>query len=151
MKKIIMFLLAFAMIFAVSCTQEGQDGKTDFKLPELIGEPGEWDFYNSRAEHFVILMANGDFDKAYDMFDEALKQAMTAAVLKNDVWDIISAQAGAFGEIYKTENLTADGYYICFVTSKHKNIGVTLRVVFSENGSISGLFIDGYPEIEEGG
>ena len=156
MKRIFAVLLIFILIFAVYGCSEKEDKKENgenesFELPKLNGEPGDWEFYNSRAEYFVISMANGDFDSAFEMFDDVMAPLMPAASLKNDLWDNIIPQAGAFVEINKIENTMLDGYYVCFTTSEHKKTGVTLRVVFSENGSISGLFVDGYPEIEKDG
>ena len=106
-----------------------------------------WDFFNERAEVFVTAMANGNFEAAVDMFDETMKQALSVSALQNDVWNPIIQQAGEFVAIYEIENLLMDGYYICFTTSQHETSGVKLRIVFSENGLMSGLFIDGYPAI----
>jgi dienelactone hydrolase len=83
------------------------------------------------------------------MFDPTMKQAVPASVLQNNVWNLIVEHAGAFIAVHDIENLMADGYYICLITSQHETRGVTLRVVFSENGLVSGLFIDDYPTITE--
>lgn len=143
MKKIIAFLLIFVMIAGLA----GCKGNKGNEVPDA--EPGTWEFYNAYAEKFVKLMADGDFDAATDMLDAAMLQLMPATVLKDDFWDLIVGQTGKFIDIHDIENLEAEGYYICFVTSRHENTGVKLRVVFSEDGLIAGLFIDDYPEIAD--
>ena len=104
-----------------------------------------WDFYNERAESFVTALSDGDFEAAAGMFDAVMKRALPVSALKNDVWGAITKQAGDFVAVHKIDNTVYDGYYICFVTSQHQDTGVTLRIVFSQNGLVSGLFIDGYP------
>jgi len=116
-------------------------------LPPIDEENIQWEFYNERAESFVTAMATGDYKAAVDMFDATMKRALPSARLQNDVWNVVVDQAGQFVTVNKTENLFFEGYFICFVTSLHENTGVTLRIVFSQNGLVSGLFIDGYPTI----
>ena len=140
MKKIT-FLLIFILIFGFT----GCEGtKNDSTLTE-----NEWEFYNECAEKFVKFMANGDFASAEVMFDSAMKKLVPKSVLQKDIWDVITAKAGAFVDIHAIENITVDGYYICFVTSRHELIGVKLRVVFSKDGLIAGLFTEDYPMIAE--
>ena len=95
-------------------------------------------------------MADGDFDAAVSMFDETMKQALPASSLQYSVWNLIVGQAGAFIEVHDIVHSVADGYYICFITSRHESTGVMLRIVFSENGLlVSGLFIERYSAIAE--
>ena len=108
----------------------------------------KWGPYNERAEAFITAMAEGDFDAAAAMFDATMKRALPAATLENDVWGLVVNSAGEFVSFHETENKLIDGYYVCFVTSRHETSGVTLRVVLSRDGLVSGLFIDAYPIIE---
>jgi len=158
MKKIIISLLIFTIIFIISgCKENANTNTTENKndtttdgpilLENSTSEQGTWEFYNERAEAFVKNMANGYFDEAFNMCDTTVKQAMPAASLQKDVWENIVAKAGKFIDIDKIDNQTYKQYHICFVTSKHENSGVTLRVVFSENGLISGLLIDSFTTI----
>jgi len=164
MKKImIYFLVVFTLIFMISgCTEKEDNNKKNkdenattagpILLEDSTAEQGTWEFYNERAEAFVKNMANGYFDTAFDMMDETMQGLMSATSLQTDVWNVLRLQAGKYIDIHEIENLlSSDGYYVCFVTSKHENRGVTLRVVFSENGLVSGLFVDGFPDIEESG
>ena len=158
--KTTMILLAVALIalFAITaCTNKNNtdnrdnpetDAATSATPPEDNKDMDNiWTFYNERAEAFVTAMANGDFEAATAMFDPTMKRALPEAKLENDVWNVVIEQAGAFIGVHEIENSLVDGYYVCFTTSRHEIRGVTLRVVFSENGLVSGLFIDGYQTI----
>ena len=155
-----LFLISIVVVGIGGCTEIKTGNKDNFTLINaLADEPRSsidqsgindlWDFYNERAQIFVTAMANSDFETADAMFDATMKQAVPVSVLQNDVWNSIVEHAGAFVTIYEIKNMMVDGYYICFITSQHETRGVTLRVVFSENGLVSGLFIDGYPTIAE--
>lgn len=153
MKKLLTLVLALMLLINIAgCakTENGNKGNSATTNPSTTEAAlSGWGFYNQRAEVFVEAMADGDFEAAVAMFDMTMKRAISVSVLKNDIWGTIVAQAGKFISIHEIENQLYDGYYICFTTSRHENRGVTLRVVFSENGLVSGLFIDGYPMIED--
>ena len=157
MKRIIAFLLIFAVIFIFTgCNDNDNKSETEnneenkFELPELTGEPETWEFYNSRAEYFVLSMANGDFDAAFEMFSEEMKEGFPVISLKNNLWNALISEYGKFIEIYKIDNMEYEEYYLCFVTLKHEQTGVTLQLTFSENGLISGLFIKDVSVIDDG-
>ena len=93
-------------------------------------------------------LAADDFAAAVPMLDRTMARLMNEAALR-DSWEQITARAGAFVSFHKTENATADGYYICNVTSQHEASGVLLRVVFDKNGLVAGFFIMDYPAISD--
>ena len=104
------------------------------------------DFYNDRAEAFITVMANGDFDAAEDMLDEAMLAAGGATLLQ-EVWEtVVIAQAGAFVEIYEVTGDVWQGddesYFFSWVTSRHEESDFTLRIVLLQDGRITGLFLD---------
>jgi len=137
-KTIIIITLLSLSLFIISCSETN---------PPIDEADVHWEFYNERAEYFVTAMSTGDFGTARDMFDRTMKLVVSKSRLENEIWNAIIEQAGEFISIHEIENLVYDGYLICFVTSQHENTGVTLRVVFSQNGLISGLFIEGYTPI----
>jgi len=145
MKKLFITFIILILILSIGgCTENKNDSAADNNSEEQI----DWGKYNGRADEFVHAMANGDFDAAVAMFDATMAQVLPASALQSDVWDLVCANAGAFIEFYEKENQAVDGYYICFITSRHENTGVKLRVVFSENTLIAGLFIEDYPAIQ---
>jgi len=157
MKKLLLIFLLLAIILSIGgCTDdeilEISDDEDNFyneQTEESVEVIDEWAFYNERAKMFVTAMAVGDFEEAVSMFDDTMMQVLPASVLQSDVWDLVVGYVGEFISVHETENLMVDGYYISFITSHHENSGVTLRVVFSEEGLIAGLFVDAYPEIDE--
>lgn len=136
MKKLSVILLTLLLVLAIGACAATENGNQEI----------DWQFYNTRAESFVSLMARDSFEAAFSEFDETMQQALPVAELRN-LWDLIIAQAGEYTSTFEFENLYYDGYFISFVTSWHEISGVTLRVVFSEDGQVAGLFIDGYPAL----
>ena len=108
----------------------------------------QWDTYNESSEAFITALAADDFAAAVSMLNRTMARLMNEAALR-DTWEQITARAGAFVSFHKTENATADGYYICNVTSQHESSGVLLRVVFDKNGLVAGFFIMDYPVIAD--
>ena len=136
-------VLAVVAVVALATLVTGCSGAGDPVDESSI----DWGYYNERAEAFVTAMAVGDFDAAAAMFDATMKRALPVATLENEVWKLIVNKAGEFESIHETENKFVDGYYVCFVTSRHELSGATLRVVLSGDGLVAGLFIDAYPII----
>lgn len=150
MKKLLtVFLILMLVVASIGGCAKTEDENTDDSTlsDDKKADEGEWDFYNKRAEEFVTSMADGDFDAAVAMFDATMKNGVPASTLQNDVWNLVVAQAGEFVGVYEIENSLIDGYYICFTTSRHETRGVTLRIVFSKDGLVVGLYIDSYPTI----
>jgi len=153
MKKLLMIFISIVLILSIAgCASKENEIETSSATETVPSESqsavtDNWDFYNERAEVFVTAMASSDFDAAVDMLDTTMKQALPAPTLEDNVWKVIIEQVGAFIGVYDIENSVIGGYYVCFVTSQHESRGVTLRVIFSEDGLVAGLFIDGYPVI----
>ncbi|MCL2569126.1 MAG: alpha/beta fold hydrolase [Oscillospiraceae bacterium] len=149
LKLLAPLLLVLLLLTGCSGPAEAPVQNTPAPTPEdAIAADVDWAFYNAKAETFVTAMADGNFDTAVSMFGEAMAEAADEAALEG-IWDSIAAQAGAFVSVYEIENLEADEFFISFLTAQHENSGVTLRIVFSAEGLIMGLGIDGFPALEE--
>jgi len=104
----------------------------------------QWSHYNELAEAFIDYMVNNDFDDAVAMFDRTMARSVNVSMLKA-IWDDIVGHAGVFISFNDADNIVADGYFVCDITSLHENTGVTLRVVFDRNDLVAGFFIMDYP------
>ena len=146
MKKLLALFLNVLMLTTIgACARAGDDGaSTDAQ----DGADTDWDFYYGRAEAFITEMANGNFDAAHELFDATMKKLAPADMLERDVWGAIIAQAGEFVAVHEKSNTAAEGYYVCFITSRHERSGVTMRVVLSKDGLVAGLYVDGYPALD---
>jgi len=144
-KKLLAITLSLMLlVIASSCTKNNENTPNS----EVTATNVNWEFYNERAEAFVVAMADDDFDTAAAMFNEAMAQGLGVSELQ-DFWSQINVEAGAFVNVHEIENATSDGHYRCFITSRHESSGVVLRVTFSEDGLIAGLFIVDYPTISD--
>ena len=91
------------------------------------------------GNELVSLLANGDYEKVVENFDETMKKALPADKLK-EVWDSLIAQVGAFVEQTAVRKEKILGYDVVFVTCKFENSLLDAKVVFNQRKQISGLF-----------
>ena len=149
MKKLrLLALLFIALLLFAGCRSASEEPVLDVVPEDVIAADVDWGFYNTQAEVFVLAMVEGDFDAATGMFGQAMADALDAAGLRG-IWDGIVAQAGDFVDFYDAENLAFEEFFISFLTARHEESGVVLRIVFSEEGLIMGFFTDGFPQLEE--
>jgi dienelactone hydrolase len=102
----------------------------------------DWNFFNQRAEEFIIRLAGGDFDIAHSMLDQTMAGILDPSALQA-LWEEAVALSGEFIEIYDIENDKIDEHYISGVIGRHEEVGFGWNVVFSEDGLIAGLFTGG--------
>lgn len=93
----------------------------------------------TQAKDLVSLLANGDYEKAVENFDETMKAALPAEKLQQ-VWNSLIAQVGAFVEQTAVRKEKILGYDVVFVTCKFENSVLDAKVVFNRKRQISGLF-----------
>ena len=133
-------IVLLSLIIVTGCTRN--------TAQELDPADIDWAHYNALAESFVMAFMSGDYDAAADMFDRDMTRLMGASGLQKFRPDII-ARAGSFVSIYDIDNFTAEGYIICNVTMLHEDSASVLRVVFSVDDQVAGLFIIDYPELPD--
>jgi len=136
-KRLSLVMVIILAVFISGCTAEEDP---------IDKSQVEWDQFNYHAEVFIDYMVNDDFDAAVAMFDRTMAHSISAPGLKA-IWDEIIQHAGGFITFYDVDNMVADGYFVCDITSLHEDIGVILRVVFDKNELIAGFFIMDYPKL----
>ena len=108
-----------------------------------VAEPGvsqiDWENHDVRAEQVVTALANGDFSIVAEGFDAEMQRALSVRALASS-WKAMTNQAGAFISIEGTEREPHDEYDIYVVTTRHEKSGVNVRIVFSEDDQVAGLF-----------
>ncbi|MCL2821235.1 MAG: alpha/beta fold hydrolase [Oscillospiraceae bacterium] len=132
--------LILSLIIFTGCNSASFHGE------ELDPDDVDWEHFNDLAETFVFALMDSDYNAAAEMFDRTMTRALGASGLKTLHSDIIE-RAGVFDSIYHIQNDTAEGYIICDTTMEHEHSGVLMRVVFSADDKIAGLFIRGYPDL----
>jgi len=106
----------------------------------------DWDILNDKAESFINHMVKNEYENAVNMFDNDMAQVLDSPSL-SELWEAIEEHAGAFVSFHNIINLVVEEYFICDITSKHADTGVTLRIVFDKDHMIAGFFIMDYPVI----
>ena len=126
----LILIAGLIFVFVTSCDDEFE-------------EPGishiDWNNYDLRVEQFVSALLEGDFTIAAEGFNEDMKKALSVRALQKN-WNDTIKIAGTFISIDKTEIVPNDDYEIYDVTSLHETRNINIRIVFSHDGLIAGLF-----------
>lgn len=92
------------------------------------------------AKAFVEEMSKGQFDEATQRAAPILKPSLANGGLKR-IWNSVIGQFGEFQSIKKTRSEFVQQYHLVFVTTEFERGGLDIKVVFSPNSQISGLFL----------
>jgi len=114
-------------------------------------EPGiseiDWNDKNIRSEQFVTALVNGDYTIASSGFDATMTRSLSVRRLAKAWTDTVKV-AGAFDSIVSTEEVPNDEYDIYIVLTRHENMGINTRIVFTEDNQVAGLFFTFVQDID---
>lgn len=105
-------------------------------LPTLVEAAAD---RSLEARRFVALLASGQTEAAFEMFDSTLRSALPAPKLLA-VWNAVQAQAGEFQLQGATRVEQTGRYEIVYVTSRFAKAELDVKVVFDPTDRIAGLF-----------
>jgi pimeloyl-ACP methyl ester carboxylesterase len=91
------------------------------------------------AKAFVELLDKGEFAKATNDFDDAMRKALPPDELKK-TWEKVLNQAGAYKKQVASRTDTTGKYETVYVTCEFARMQLDARVVFDKGGKITGLF-----------
>ncbi|MDR0937676.1 MAG: alpha/beta fold hydrolase [Oscillospiraceae bacterium] len=139
MKKLLRFMLLFAMLMPAGACAGGDEAASPTPLAEPLDKRGETE---RLAGEFVQNLAAGKSEAAWELCDKTVQNAISAAALQRAWVDSVTAQLGAFVEVTDYKISESDGYTICETYSAHENSEnfAVSRVVFDSDGKIAGIF-----------
>ncbi len=91
------------------------------------------------AKEFVSLLAQENFEKARNQFDDTMKSLVSTKNLET-IWKSIIKQLGDYQYIESTRIETKNQYKIVFVTCQFKSQYIDIKVVLDATNKIAGLF-----------
>jgi len=109
------------------------------------GADAKGDALEKRASEIVSLLAKRNFNDVTEYFDSTMKSALPANKLQS-VWSSVESKYGPFVEQNEVRQEKMMGYEIRYVRSKFEKDILDVKVVFNDEGQVSGLFV-----IPEGG
>ncbi|MFY0601415.1 MAG: DUF3887 domain-containing protein [Cyclobacteriaceae bacterium] len=92
------------------------------------------------SEEILNNLTATNFEAARKDFDSTMKNVLSEEQLKT-VWDGLIGQVGAYQESGKTILDTIEEYRVVYIILKFENAPLKLKVVFSDDDLVSGLFI----------
>lgn len=114
------------LIAIVFCQSVSADGQANSKQVEM-------------AKDFVNQLAEGEFEKAVEYFDNVMTKALSVEKLKT-VWGGVISQYGPLQRVIETRTEFVKQYHIVFVTCEFEKGKFDTKVVFAADNKIAGLF-----------
>ena len=152
----IIYLLTFALLAVAlaacgaaapspeTATQAPATAPATIAPPESATESAtpdtEFGDLEERAKTLVELLAAGEYERATEMFDATMTEALPADQLREDVWQALLAQVGEYQGIQGTRTDTEQGYRRVFVTTAFSQAAIDVLVVFDDAEQVAGLF-----------
>ena len=100
----------------------------------------------SRSEELTALATKlvestvaGDFSTAVENFDSDMKDVFPSEMLR-DTWNSLISQVGVFQKQTGTHMEETDSWVIIFVTCEFEYAMIDIKVVFSAENQVAGLF-----------
>lgn len=111
------------------------------QLEEEYGELDDTEEMIEKAESYISLLAEGEYEEVVKYFDETMKAELTPDALE-EIWKTLLEQAGNFidQEFDSTEQVD-DGYQLVFINGLFEATDVTFTITFDEDGQIAGFFM----------
>ncbi len=96
------------------------------------------DEVQQEAQHFIRLVAEGEFASASGHFDPTLLRALPEARLK-ETWQQIITQLGPFQGITGCKAVQRQGNMLVLVSCRFEKLGLDCQLTFNPGGQIAGL------------
>ena len=101
-----------------------------------------------KAKDFLSLLENQKFEEATDYFAPIVYNQLPASRLK-DIWIQINNQVGSFEKLVRNRTETMKNWNVVYLTCKFEKSLLDLKLVFSEEDKITGIFfVPSKPEVE---
>ena len=107
--------------------------------PIVLCEQNETSELVPGAREFLKYLSEQNFELAAANFDSTMKTVMPPDKL-SDTWKSLLEQAGKFKQLSATRTEKMAGYDVVVVTSEFDNAVIDIKVVFNQQGQISGLW-----------
>jgi hypothetical protein len=106
----------------------------------LSQESGEESLY-LLAQDFVSLLAQNNFAKASENFDQRMAQALPVSQLES-VWNQLLSSFGDFQSTSRKEFMEKEGYHVVILTLEFDKAFMDAEVTFDQQNKIAGFWIN---------
>lgn len=141
--KLVGVVMLVILVFFTGCAQNEAPPEDDSsqEIPEQVtSDVEENEEIINMAEEFINQLNDGEYDKATENFDAAMKDAIDAEGLE-ELWVEIENEFGNFISQEYDSTAESEGYQSVFIKGIFNDNNVTFQVSFNENNEISGFFL----------
>jgi|SRR5690625_4402993 len=125
-KNILVFTISLLLIVLAACGGN--------KVDEATAEK-----YTAKAEDVILLLNEGDYEAAFELFNEEMKQGLPVSAMKQ-LTPIIE-ESGSYQEIDKASVEEKDGLYVSVLRAKYSEKNRVYTITFDSNDEVAGLFL----------
>lgn len=148
MKKFLAVLIAGTILSASSCAGQEEKAVTtepaasDQTTPTASeqAEPAPEDLRET-ARALSEQMANGEFSDCAGRFSEEMKASLDETALKA-AWTQVVTSAGDYVGVFDVSKTEQNGSVTVVTTLEYTKTGVTVTLVFDEEGTVEGLWLN---------
>lgn len=90
----------------------------------------------SQAEEFVSLLANGEFNQAFQKYDAIARENITPETLET-TWQDLVEKSGDFQEVVSSETVPGEEQDVVLLTTRFEQDTVVLFVIFDGEQQIN--------------
>ena len=125
-KNILVFTISLLLIVLAACGGN--------KVDEATAEK-----YTAKAEDVILLLNEGDYEAAFELFNEEMKQGLPVSAMEQ-LTPIIE-ESGSYQEIDKASVEEKDGLYVSVLRAKYSEKNRVYTITFDSNDEVAGLFL----------
>jgi len=134
-------LVILVLLTALTHSACRATARKETKAQAATREAGKIEDIGAYTGSFVELMAKGDFATAAEHFDGEMRAGLPPEKLK-EVWRTVTARYGAYRKPISAQTGRAAGFDIAVVKCEFEKGEVYVRLTFSSEKQVSGLFFD---------
>jgi pimeloyl-ACP methyl ester carboxylesterase len=99
------------------------------------------DAFDERAKAVVVLLQQAKYGQVHDLFDPAMKKALSDDDAVSSLWESIQKKVGKLVRVSDARESSQQGYHVVLVTCVFESDAMDLRVVFDDQKRVAGLQI----------
>lgn len=140
-KRFILLTICLLLLMAGCSQGNGEDqGDEDDKNGTETETGFDIDELKRHAEAYIQELADGEYEKAVERFDETMASQIGSAELQ-ELWETLESQAGAFVDQEYHGTQPVEGYQVVIINGLFEGADVVFTVTFDKDYQIAGFYI----------
>ncbi|ADU29294.1 DUF3887 domain-containing protein [Evansella cellulosilytica] len=149
MKKYIIMMIITGLLILTGCNSNGgeeqeangMNGTEENVNGEIEDDNGiDHEQAVAIAEEYISHLSQGDFEIAYDFFNEVMKAEIEVSEL-GDIWETLESQVGTYIDQDFNSTQEVENYKVVLINGLFDGADVVFTVTIDTNYEIAGFFV----------